>query len=69
MTAVIAGGMLFIGIRSVVSIADDHMVFSGFIDMSVPRPHRSVSEGAEHEPDHEKAFEHAVRLHHFNLVF
>jgi hypothetical protein len=65
MTAVIAGGMLFIGIWRVASVADDHLVFSGFIDMSVPRPHRPVTDGADHEPDHEKALKHWSSIHKF----
>jgi hypothetical protein len=62
---VIACGMLIIGIWRVTSIADDHIVFSSFIDMSVPRPHRPVSESAEHEPDHEKVFKHWSSIHKF----
>ena len=61
MTAVIAGRVIFIGIRRVASIAD-HMVFSGFIDMSIPCPHRPVTDGTEHEPEHEKSSEHVLKL-------
>lgn len=69
MTAVIAGRVIFIGIWRVVSIADDHMVFSGFINMAVPCPHRPVADGTEYEPDHEKSFEHMHNLQQIVRIF
>ena len=38
MTTVIAGRVIFIGIWKLAGIADDHMVFSSFVDMAVKRP-------------------------------
>jgi hypothetical protein len=68
MTAVIAGRVIFIGIRRVASIAD-HMVFSGFIDMSIPCPHRPVTDGTEDQPDHEKSSEHMLKLQRIVRTF
>lgn len=62
MTAVIAGGMLFISIWCVVNITDYITMFSNFINVTVKRPHRAVADGAENEPYHEEAFEHAENL-------
>jgi len=55
-TTVIAGRVIFIGIWRVASIANDHMVFSGFINMAVPCPYRPVTDVTEYERDHEKSF-------------
>jgi hypothetical protein len=69
MTAVITGWMLFISIWCVVNIADYTIMLSCFIDMAVKRPHRAVTCGAEDEPDHENAFEHAGNLPQIDWIF
>ena len=53
MTAVVAG--MIVCILHVAGIVANIMVFICFNDMSVPCPHRPVTDGAENEPDHEKA--------------
>lgn len=58
----VAGGVPPVAIRCMVHIVGNGLMFSCFIDMAVKRPHRPVANGAENEPYHEKAFEHAESL-------
>jgi hypothetical protein len=62
MTAMIADRMLIITIRCVIHITDYITMFSNFINVTIKRPHRAVADGAENEPYHEEAFEHAENL-------
>lgn len=65
----VAGRMFFITILSIARIVDDLMVFNCFIDMTVPCPHRPVTDGAEYEPGHEKSFEHTRNLQQIVRTF
>jgi hypothetical protein len=54
MTAVIAGGVFFVSIRCVVSIADSTIMLSGLIEVAFNRPYRSVTQGAGDQPEQQK---------------
>lgn len=65
----ITGGVLFISIRCVPHVTNCNGMLSCFIDMAIKRPRRSVTSGAEYEPDHEQLLEHTGNLPEINSVF
>jgi hypothetical protein len=69
MTAKVAAWVIPILIRCVIHINGKTLVLRYLVGMAVKRPHRPVSEGADDEPYHEKAFEHAGILQHIGRVF
>lgn len=63
MAAVIAGGMISVGIRRVLRREGGTVRVCYRLNMPVKRPQRSVPEGTEYQPNQQQPSEHTGSLH------